>query len=404
VRVAIFDIKLANFPHTSTPQPSVYVMMLSGMHKQLGDAVSLWSEPGNFGGYDLVYLVKDGQGLLHSPRWLKFQNVKLVGDGWRELGHFDKRWQDYPLDELIYKEWERAWRRAYPSFTTARMRQFRLKPVLVYPRGRKIKHFPKDDLIICDKQLQKFDSRLSFLNQIHEGCKVTVLYPLVAEKGDISWMRECVFNNRLKIHKDGIKIMIPPEWSKEKLLNFMEEWMEFGGTSKIKFISPQVLPLADPLEVFKDRIEKIQALKEKNYPVPYYYFTGVRAKKYHLLLHKLGHWTFNLYPGGSFLESLLKFEFRNELMHQFLLNPSQYLLNGEKYSADSRVTELAEVLFFHYDVFCIMANVKKEDFPFDEEKPTRPFLKILFKNRPRLRQSFMVELLKRGWEYEEIED
>lgn len=161
--VLIFDLSFMTYIYHSTPQASMYPMLISGWHKSRGDNVGFIDEVPSFKLYDIVYIVKDGRDLFHDPNWLTHDNVVPVGEDWKKEGiepFYNTEWELAPPDNTIYWAWLDDWVQRYPKYNKNRLEHFYRIPHKCFRKGKFYLPTEKNTIII-DRDYQKYDPDFS---------------------------------------------------------------------------------------------------------------------------------------------------------------------------------------------------------------------------------------------------
>ena len=165
MRIGILDLNFMTYTYHSTPQASMYTMLISGWHKANRDTVVFLEEYPNPRFYDKVYIIKDRRGVGHIGSWLIPSNVFPVGNYWDKEGiesYYDKKWETAPPDNTIYWGWLDRWKERYQKYNFARLEHFYRTPVKIMQNGVKV--FPSgSNLLILDNDLETWDYDFSQL-------------------------------------------------------------------------------------------------------------------------------------------------------------------------------------------------------------------------------------------------
>jgi len=157
--IVIFDLNFMTYTYHSTPQASMYAMLISGWHKSRGDKVVFTDEPPNYKLYDIVYIIKDRIGVGHLSEWLFPENVVPVGNYWDKEGiesFYNTEWETTPPDNTIYWGWLDRWTTRYAKYNKNRLEHFYREPVKIMQRGKKIWPEGKGFLIL-DNDMEVWD-------------------------------------------------------------------------------------------------------------------------------------------------------------------------------------------------------------------------------------------------------
>ena len=178
-KIAILDLNFMTYSYHSTPQASMYVMLISGWHKAKGDSVSFADAYPDTKMYDKVYIVKDRLGLEHISSWLIPHNVFPVGNYWDKEGiesFYDEDWETTPPDNTIYWNWLDRWTTRYPKYNKIRLAHFYLEPVKIRQKGKN--YWPSGaDYLILDNDMEEWDPE--FLEMLDQPIsRVRFAYPI----------------------------------------------------------------------------------------------------------------------------------------------------------------------------------------------------------------------------------
>jgi len=199
VRVAIFDLQLANYYLSSIPYPSGVGMLIAGYHKAKKDLVVLFDKPFNFKQYDIVYLLRDWRNIWYDPVWANLRNVKLVGRYWsKEEQFYQSFWEKYTPDILIYQKWLENRIKENPWLPTYRYKHFYKIPIKLRQLGNLNQPEGKDFLII-DWDIEEWDPDYEYLINLNIE-KAFLLYP---QKANNRWQQisKLFFSKGLIIRK-----------------------------------------------------------------------------------------------------------------------------------------------------------------------------------------------------------
>ena len=178
-QIVIFDLNFMTYTYHSTPQASMYAMLISGWHKSRGDNVIFSDEPPNYSLYDIVYIIKDRIGVEHVNSWLIPENVVPVGNFWERDGieaFYNKEWETTPPDNTIYWGWMDRWTERYKKYNKRRLEHFYRTPVkikqkdkIVWPQGA--------GYLILDNDIRDWDP--AFLEFMEQDLKqIRFAYPI----------------------------------------------------------------------------------------------------------------------------------------------------------------------------------------------------------------------------------
>lgn len=167
------------YTYHSTPQASMYAMLISGWHKSQGHNVVFTDEPPNCKLYDTVYIIKDRIGVGHVNSWLTPDNVIPVGNYWERDGveaYYNTDWETTPPDNTIYWGWLDRWTTKYQKYNKQRLEHFYRTPIkikqkdkIVWPSG--------SNLFILDNDMEQWDPEFEgFLQQSIIGGRLA--YPI----------------------------------------------------------------------------------------------------------------------------------------------------------------------------------------------------------------------------------
>jgi len=182
-RVLIFDLQFQNYVYHSTPQPSMFSMLVAGFHKAKGHSVTFTdTEPKVFNEYDIVYINKDEDDLFHKPQWLKYPNVVLIGRYWEGLNTtYNLEWEKYPPDITIYHGWLNRRAIKYPKYNPERLEHFYYEPVKIR-QGARLTAPSGNKLLIIDFDLEESDPLFEHISNNVSAKRVSFLYPISLDK------------------------------------------------------------------------------------------------------------------------------------------------------------------------------------------------------------------------------
>lgn len=178
-KIAILDLNFMTYSYHSTPQASLYAMLISGWHKAQGDTVSFADNPPDPKFFDKIYIIKDRPGVGHLSSWLIPNNVILVGNYWDKEGiesFYDEDWETTPPDNTIYWGWLDRWTERYPKYNRERLNHFYLEPIKVRQKGKN--YWPQGEkFLILDNDMEQWDP--SFTEMLEQPIeKVRFAYPI----------------------------------------------------------------------------------------------------------------------------------------------------------------------------------------------------------------------------------
>lgn len=178
-KIAILDLNFMTYSYHSTPQASMYVMLLSGWHKAKGDTVSFADSYPDVKMYDKVYIVKDRLGLEHISSWLIPSNVIPVGNYWDKEGIesvYDEKWETTPPDNTIYWGWLDRWTTRYQKYNKERLAHFYLEPIKIRQNGKN--YWPDGEkYLILDNDMEEWDPEFEEMSEQFMQ-KVRFAYPI----------------------------------------------------------------------------------------------------------------------------------------------------------------------------------------------------------------------------------
>lgn len=189
-RIAILDLNFMTYSYHSTPQASMYVMLISGWHKAKGDTVSFADVYPDTKFYDKVYIIKDRPGVDHLSSWLIPNNVIPVGNFWANDGveaFYNEAWERTPPDNTIYWGWLDRWTERYPKYNKERLAHFYLEPVKIR-QGEKNYWPAGEGFLILDNDMKDWDP--AFLDMMEQPMRqVRFAYPIPVD----GRMREALY-------------------------------------------------------------------------------------------------------------------------------------------------------------------------------------------------------------------
>lgn len=232
-RIAILDLNFMTYTYHSTPQASMYAMLISGWHKSKGDAVSFFDKVPDFKQYDLVYLIKDRRGLPHVPTWLAEESSVPVGRMWKEDGvepFYNTEWELAPPDNTIYWGWLEEHGRKYPKYNKERLSHFYLTPHKVQRKGKL--YFPTENgAFIIDDNIHEWDPDFS-LFMSEPIISLRFAYPILL---DGRWEGALKFVDGPQVSRTSLKLEMNYEsYSREDVISAIEEWNKYNFTRMVR--------------------------------------------------------------------------------------------------------------------------------------------------------------------------
>lgn len=327
-KIAIFDIKFAQYNPFSTPFPSLETIAISGYHKSKGDSVVLATDEPNFASYDTVYIVKDSDGLYHDPEWLLIKNVVLVGKYWNGIEVKDNKWYDYPLDIMIYRRWIEHRIATYKNFNASRAKMFYHEPVLLEHRGKWTLEHSGDKILICDRDLVKKDPDFKKLNQLNIKSGM-LLYPLTITVDSVNLVCKFIKDTKNVLSRERLwgtiygipskeeqQVMIDA-WNKYKVGRLFQWKLEFSPGSQEEWID-SITPIIELAYNFKEQAGK------RMFIYPMYYETS----PYPYFFQQLKRWTGSkaVFAKNNLLDYLISNTIAtHRQMAEFIYNPVDYM-------------------------------------------------------------------------------
>lgn len=359
--VVIFDLNFMTYTYHSTPQASMYAMLISGWHKSRGDRVIFTDEPPNYGLYDIVYIIKDRIGVGHVNSWLAQDNVVPVGDYWAEDGidaFYNEEWETTPPDNTIYWGWLDRWTTRYKKYNKARLEHFYRTPVKIKQRNKFV--WPKGrDFLILDKDMHEWDPDFEqFIEQDIQASRFAYPIPI-----DGRWREVLSFLTSRQISREYLFIdMFYENYTDEDFEEASDIWAEFMLGRMVR------LHLNVDLKTNEEWIEAIPRIYNALGMFRMKAKKMVRVQPFHMdrfshprIIQELKRWTGRSvgYAKNSLFDYILFDSIRNtEWMKDFLRDPYQY-------TEDRRhgTNKLKEVISFAEEypdlLYCIAKSYPK---------------------------------------------
>lgn len=352
-KILIFDLQFQNYVYHSTPQPSMYSMLVAGYHKAKGDKVIFTdTEPKVFNEYNIVYINKDEEDLFHKPAWLKYPNVKLIGGHW-ENGietHYDPEWEIYPPDITIYHGWIDRRLKKYTKYNPERLVHFYYTPVKIKQKN-KLTAPNGEKLLIIDNDIENFDSDFSHIACNVSADKIKFLYPISLDNEPEKVLSFFNTTNN-SISKDNLWFElkeIPTEEKQKELFDAIKKY-KLRGKSRLKLNLSR-----DTNEEWIETIPRVMEfmgqariqIRERIvfYPRNQYKF------KYSRVLQEMKRWSGSRlsYEKNTCLDYILVDGCRNSSnVMDFLNNPVKYI--ADKRQGTNKLFEIFDCMLEYPDV------------------------------------------------------
>lgn len=224
--VVIFDLNFMTYTYHSTPQASMYAMLISGWHKSRGDKVVFTDEPPTYKLYDIVYIIKDRIGIGHLPEWLFPENVVPVGNYWDKVGvksFYNPEWETTPPDNTIYWGWLDRWTTKYAKYNKARLEHFYREPVKIMQRGKKVWPEGKGFLIL-DNDMKDWDYGFEEMMQQNLS-QIRFAYPIPI---DGRWEEVLTFTKHRQAAREYLFLdMFYENYSDEDFIEASKIWAKY---------------------------------------------------------------------------------------------------------------------------------------------------------------------------------
>lgn len=226
-RIAILDLNFMTYTYHSTPQASMYAMLISGWHKAQGDSVAFFDHAPDFKFYDLVYLIKDRPGVPHLPSWLAENSAVPVGDWWEKDGvepFYNSEWEKAPPDNTIYWGWLERHGEKYPKYNKERLKHFYLTPHKINRNGKL--YFPDEgSCLIIDNDIHKWDKDFELFMK-EPISKLRFAYPILLDE---RWAGVLKFIDGKQAERQHLILEMNYEnyEDDDKLDKALEEWKKY---------------------------------------------------------------------------------------------------------------------------------------------------------------------------------
>lgn len=332
------------YKYHSTPQASMYTMLISGWHKSRGDNVIFTDEPPNYSLYDIVYLIKDRIGVQHVNSWLIPDNAVPVGDYWAEDGieaFYNKEWETTPPDNTIYWPWLDRWTEKYAKYNKSRLEHFYRTPVkikqkekIIWPQG--------EDYLILDNDMRDWDPKFEeFMEQ--DLKKVRFAYPIPV---DGRWREVLTFLTLKQASREYLFLdMFYENYTDKDFEEASDIWAEFALGRMVRVHLNVKLSNQEEWEKAIPRIyEALAQFRMKGKKMVRVQPFNIDTFSHSRILTEMKRWTGrNMgYAKNSLFDYILFDSMRDtKLIEQFLRDPYQYLEQG-RYG----VNKLGEVVSF----------------------------------------------------------
>lgn len=342
--IVIFDLNFMTYTYHSTPQASMYAMLISGWHKSRGDKVVFTDEPPNYKLYDIVYIIKDRIGVGHLPEWLFPDNVVPVGNYWDKEGiesFYNPEWETTPPDNSIYWGWLDRWTTKYTKYNKKRLEHFYREPVKIKQRGELVWPEGKGFLII-DNDMEQWDPAFEDILQQNLS-QIRFAYPI---KIDGRWEETLTFIKHKQATREFLFVdMFYENYTDEDFSNAAELWAKYKLGRMVRLHLNVKLDTHEEWLEALPRIYKVLAdFRMKGGKMVRIQPFNMEAFDHPRILQEMKRWTGRSigYAKNSLFDYMLFDSLRNsKAILDFLSNPDEYVTRGRHGS-----NKLPEILDF----------------------------------------------------------